>query len=100
MCSYSEHGIPIDHDLIDSVYIEVISIIAVVVTTLITVISVVVLFSIAVSVVRLISLSILVSPGNIAVSHQPSQGNDNIDEVVDKTTTWEGRVEMPGIERK
>ena len=43
---------------------------------------VIVLFSIAVDVVRLISLTILVPPGNPSVSHQPSESNRNIDQTV------------------
>ena len=72
--------------LTDSVNVEVITIIAVVVAVLS---SVIVLLSIAVNVVRLISLTILVPPGNPRVSHQSNESNKNIDEVVDKTTARE-----------
>ena len=57
--------------------------------------SVIVLFSVAVDVVRLISLTILVPPGNPSVSHQPSERNKDIDQIVDKTSARERSLKMP-----
>ena len=58
-------------------------------------ISVIVLFSIAVYVVRFISLTILVPPSNPSVSHQTSESNQDIGKIVDKTTAGEGGVDIP-----
>ena len=52
-------------------------------------ISVIVVFSIVVDIVRFISLTILVPPGNTSVSRQSTQSNNDVDEVVDKATTGE-----------
>ena len=64
-------------------------------------ISIVVLFSIAVDIVRFISLTIPVSPGNprLSVSHQTNDCNNNIDKIVHKTTTGEGGIKLPCWER-
>ena len=58
-------------------------------------ISVIVLFSIAVNVVRFISLTILVPPSNPSVSHQTNECNQDINKIVDKTTAGEGSIEVP-----
>ena len=85
------------HELVNSVDIEIIIVVGVVIAVVEVIIlsSVIVLFSIAVNVVRLISLTILVPPGNPSVSHQPSESNKDVDQVVDKTTAGESRLEMP-----
>ena len=73
--------------LVDSVNIKVI-IIIIIIVGFILIISIV-LFSIAIDVVRFISLSILVLPSNTCVSHYPNKGYDGIDKIVDKTTAGE-----------
>ena len=62
-------------------------------------ISVVVLFSIAVDVIRFISLTILVSPGNPGVSHQTNDSNNDIDKIVHKTTAGGRGYILPLSER-
>ena len=57
--------------------------------------SVIVLFSITVDVVRFISLTILVPPGNTNVSKQTNESNQYIDKIVDKTTAGEGDFKLP-----
>ena len=61
--------------------------------------SVIILLSIAVDVVRFISLTILVPPGNTTVSKQTNENNKDIDEIVDKTTAGEGDFKFPCRER-
>ena len=57
--------------------------------------SVIVFLSITVDVVRFISLTILVPPGNTTISKQTNENNKDIDEVVDKTTAGEGDFKLP-----
>ena len=61
--------------------------------------SVIVLFSIAVNVVRFISLTILIPPRNTTVSKQTNESNQDIDKIVHKTTAGEGGLKLPLCER-
>ena len=85
------------HELVDSVNVEIVVIVAVVIAVAEAIIfsSVIVLFSIAVDVVRFISLTILVPPGYPGISHQSSESNEDVDKVVDKTTAGERRRGIP-----
>ena len=81
--------------------IKVIIVIAVVISAFKLVgTSVIILLSIAVDVVRFISLTILVPPGNTTESKQTNESNSDIDKIVDKTTAGEGGFRAPPSKRE
>ena len=71
--------------VIDNVNVEVITAIAIAILCafklICTSVVVLILFSIAVDVVRFISLTILIPPGHPSVSHQTNDSNNDIDKI-------------------
>ena len=75
--------------LVDGLNIKVIIVIVVIVGFILSIS--VVLFSIAIDVIRFISLSILISLCNNNKSSNTNEGHHYIDEIVDKTTNGKNR---------